>query len=205
MSEALSRAQPYIQLEEAMRASSNPSVKPTRMKRNQSPLVKLPIMLLTDIGPASLKEADALYSPVKSNSELQVCRIFHSIKVLLHWSFQSMKSSIPLKINHESDTQSQSNPICHCPGRRSTICTTSVKGTKLSTAGTSKDTWKSSSNKAFSRSTFLLLRRFLEGQTPRLLRNRTWSLRTGRSTELSDSIQMVYTLPNLLICIAFWE
>jgi len=50
MSEAFSQAQPYIQLEEAIKTSSNPSTQPRKIERNQSPLVKLPIMLLTDIG-----------------------------------------------------------------------------------------------------------------------------------------------------------
>jgi len=63
-----------------MKFPPTPQQSLARTEQNQSPLAKLPIMLLTDIRAVSLQEASALHNPVKSNPELQACRTFHFIE-----------------------------------------------------------------------------------------------------------------------------
>ena len=69
MSEVLSRAQPYLQLEEAMMASSNLTANRVMMEGSQSLLTKLLIMIKTDIGGQPLQEASAPYPLPELHSE----------------------------------------------------------------------------------------------------------------------------------------
>jgi len=93
--------------------------------------------------------------------------------------------------------RSRSGLILYCQNRRSTAPTTTAKGTKLSTAGPSGDTWRNLSNKASSRSTFSLPRRSLCNQTHSLPGSRARSPSTRRSTYFPTFMQTEYTLLNL--------
>jgi len=86
---------------------------------------------------------------------------------------------------------------------RNTAPITNVKGTKPSIVGPSEGTWKSSSNKAFLKSTFSLPRQFPEHN---LLESRTWSPSTRWSTNYPNFISYrVYFLLILALCIAFFR
>jgi len=93
MSEVLSRAQPCIQLEEAINASSNYPTKPSdRSKVEVNSRSSQPRFRLA-LGAASLQEAGTPYPLSESNSELQANSTIHSIKASDIWSVQHLQRS----------------------------------------------------------------------------------------------------------------
>jgi len=115
-----------------------------------------------------------------------------------------MKSSTPSKINCGSDALNWSITIPHFPGRRNTVPAMNVNGTKSFIAGPSEGTWKSSPDRASSKSMSSLPRQFLDNRTRNLLGSRTRLPSTKWLTNYLNFIPYrVNFLPILTLCTAF--
>jgi len=119
---------------------------------------------------------------IRSLSSRQVCsEATDWWNVSLHWSFRSTKSLTHAKITvgqtPEADlAQSLTSQV----GR--ILLLPNVKETKQSIVEPSESTWKSSSNRASSKSTSSLSRQFPGSQTRSLLGSKTWSPNIRRLT-----------------------
>ena len=77
MSEVLSRAQPYIQVEEAMKTSSNHSVKLSDGGGKSNSTHEAP-NYSQDLGATCLQESSVLDPPTKSTWKLYISGMLHS-------------------------------------------------------------------------------------------------------------------------------
>ena len=148
ISEVLSQARPYIQFEEAMKASSNHSAKSDDGGGKSMLCMKLTTTLMIDIGGNLLTRGKHFRFSLQIHSETTSQWNFS-----LRWSSRSTRSSTLSKTNPGSGARDQSNTISHFPGRRNTVPTTTAKATKSSTIGPSEGTWRSSSSMTYSKST----------------------------------------------------
>jgi len=143
ISEVLSRAQPYILLEEAMKASSNRWAKPGD-------------------GEAKSKSLHEAFDHIQDRFWGQSTHKRQAFPILPPnplWDYRSMEHFTLLKLlinevfNTIKDDRDQSNTIPHFLGRRNIVSSTIAKGTKSYTIGPFEGIWRRLSSSTYSNST----------------------------------------------------
>ena len=118
--------------------------------------------------------------------------------ILLRWGSLSMRSSTPSMTNHGLGTRNQFGMIFHFTEHKNIALIMSVRDTWSSTIGPSRSTWKSSSNRAFLKSTSLLLKQPPDSDNSMLHRlpsHNTWTLNTKNWVILCSQKTGQYSYP----------
>jgi len=123
MNKALSRAQPYIQLEKVMKASSNPSARLSKDETKSKFACEA-----SDHAPHRHKGQPPYKKQALSIMSSSPIQSYRSAKCFTPLRLPIMRFSTSSKINHGSDAQSRSSPIHHYLGQSSIARSTNVRG-----------------------------------------------------------------------------